>query len=327
MTVTIDKDGLVKFKGADGEWKDFGHWDGFNFKPIVEEPPPILMKFAEVFVDGAGVVDALLPDVEIRGKSMGAPTHVSLLGQMFKIHAISAMEYVSTLDLPSLKLWAEMGGLPMPMEKSIPHLRLDITGEDAIRFRQSVELHQAVELQKTKVVAWYESGLLGATATIGPRTNQGRALSLMDKIPALKERVKCPCTCPISEGRYKVEDCIMHLNDCHHPNSPSSLDGWEPWSRERIADWVDSLPFDFTVQPAPTRGSREEFDALSEYMKVDSPSAAMVNAMNQALPAFGEATAAMLTKIQETVDEALIQKMVDQMKVPISFIVNKEEDK
>lgn len=327
MTVTIDKDGLVKFKGPDGEWKDFGYWDGSNFEPIIEEPPPVLVKFPEVFVDGAGVVDALLLDVEIRGKSMGVPTHISFSGQAFKIHAISSMEYVSSLDLPSPKLWAEMDGLPMPMAKSIPHLRLDIMGEDAIRFRQAVELHQAIEFKKAKAGAWYESAPFWAPAMEPPRTNQDRALSLMDKVPALRERVKCPCTCPMSEGRYKVEDCIMHLNDCHHPNSPSNLDGWEPWTRERIADWVDSLPFDFTVQPAPTRGSREGFEALSEYMKVDSPSAAMVNAMNQALPALDEATAAMLTKIQETIDEALIQKMVDSMKVPISFITNKEEDK
>lgn len=324
MTVTIDKGGKVKFKGPDGEWKDFGYWDGSNFEPIIEEPPPVLMKFPEVFVDGAGLVDALLPDVEIRGKSMGLPTHVSLLGQMFKIHAISNMGDVSTLDLPSPKLWAEMDGLPMPMAKYIPHLRLDITGEDAIRFRQAVELHQAIEFQNANAVAGYGSGQIWAPATAGLRTNQHRALSLMDKIPALKERVKCPCTCPTWAGRYKVEDCIMHLNDCHHPMSPSSHDGWEPWTRERIADWVDSLPFDFTVQPAPARGSREGFEALSEYMKVDSASVAMVNAMNQALPAFEEATVAMLTKIQETIDEALIQKMVDQMS---TMIVNKEEDK
>lgn len=325
--VNLGKIMKIDFLG-DGVWKEVGYWDGSNFEPIVEETPQVLMTFEQVFIDAAGMVETLLPDVAICGKSMGAPTHFTLLGQMFKIHAISNMGYVSSMELPDPKLWGAMDGLPMPLTNPIPHLCLDISGEDAIRFRQTVELHQAVESQKTKKGKKTWESLFAGTATVEP-SHQGRALSLMSKVPALRERVACPCTCPISQGEYKVEDCIMHLNDVHHPRHEGNVEGWESWSRERIADWVDSLPFDFTVQPTPSggRGSRAEFEALADYMKVDSPSAAMVDAMQKALPGFVEASAAMLAKVEEAVDEALVQQMVDMMKVPISFIINKEEDK
>lgn len=46
--------------------------------------------------------------------------------------------------------------------------------------------------------------------------------------------VHCPA-CPSEYPPHNVGSVIMHLNDTH----------W--WSRERIADWLDELPWQFTL--------------------------------------------------------------------------------
>lgn len=65
--------------------------------------------------------------------------------------------------------------------------------------------------------------------SLGTATALGfSALSL--KLPGVNETVKYPCKCGVA-GR--LWDVIQHLNDKHNE-----------WTRERIADWVESLDVD-----------------------------------------------------------------------------------
>lgn len=58
---------------------------------------------------------------------------------------------------------------------------------------------------------------------------------LISKIPALSEyETKCPVEldCKRSYNKYPLSSIIIHLNDLHK------------WTREEIADWLESLPVD-----------------------------------------------------------------------------------
>lgn len=52
---------------------------------------------------------------------------------------------------------------------------------------------------------------------------------LIDAIPGLAEKVKCPCGC---NDNAPVWNVVIHLND------------GAKWSREKIADWLDTLDAD-----------------------------------------------------------------------------------
>jgi hypothetical protein len=58
--------------------------------------------------------------------------------------------------------------------------------------------------------------------------NADRSFALLDLYPELSTGSKCPA-CP-QRNTDSVEAVIMHLNDVHQ------------WGRNRIADWVDTLP-------------------------------------------------------------------------------------
>lgn len=71
--------------------------------------------------------------------------------------------------------------------------------------------------------------------------------SLRDGIPGLaKARAACPCRKPAC--LYGIDTAVvtivMHLNDA------------AKWSRERIADWLDTLDVDLRFQP-PTEGNQD----------------------------------------------------------------------
>lgn len=91
------------------------------------------------------------------------------------------------------------------------------------------------------------------------KSNQHLAYELIAKVPGLKVQVRTPCDCSYgvegeSHERFvsSVQDIIMHLNDQHQDDSPVAIK-WrgatEPdaWTRERIADWLDTLDVLLTV--------------------------------------------------------------------------------
>jgi hypothetical protein len=74
------------------------------------------------------------------------------------------------------------------------------------------------------------------------------ANELIHAMPGLDEEVASPCTCTAWHvGGNTVQAVIIHLNDRHHPTK-GSLKA-DPWSRERIAQWTETLPFDLTLDP------------------------------------------------------------------------------
>lgn len=74
--------------------------------------------------------------------------------------------------------------------------------------------------------------------------NEPLAASLIKMAPGLRVYVPYPCGCRNYNGGQSVQTLIIHLNDDHHPKQPA---GGDPWSRERIADWLDTLDVNLTL--------------------------------------------------------------------------------
>jgi hypothetical protein len=67
---------------------------------------------------------------------------------------------------------------------------------------------------------------------------------LEQALPGLAKYVITPCEC---EGRYPVKDAIIHLNDRHR------------WTRDQIADWLETLDVNLAFQSTST--TKEEGEA------------------------------------------------------------------
>ena len=74
--------------------------------------------------------------------------------------------------------------------------------------------------------------------------NRTRAAKLRTMIPDAGVLLDAPCGC---KTRKTVWMMVQHLNDLHNPNDYTV----EHWSRERIADWLETLDLDLRVQDAP----------------------------------------------------------------------------
>ena len=73
------------------------------------------------------------------------------------------------------------------------------------------------------------------------------AEDLLDLIPGTDQHVPCPGCSGQLHSRAPVWVTVTTLNDHHQ------------WSRERIADWLETLDLDLTIEiPDPTAGSVTE---------------------------------------------------------------------
>lgn len=97
---------------------------------------------------------------------------------------------------------------------------------------------------------------------IDDSSNIGRAEKLRRLIPGVDDMVTLPCE---HKERKTVWYAIQHLNDAHNPNADHAVgrvpkpEGWD-WSRERIADWLETLDADLRVQdPPPEPPARKMF--------------------------------------------------------------------
>lgn len=113
----------------------------------------------------------------------------------------------------------------------------------------------------------------------------GLANEMSRYIPDIRKKVKYPCTCGEMGSIWYV---IQHLNDDHHPNSEPD----DPWTRERIADWLDEVDADLTFDPDLPKKRAEERRAVQE--KVIDPQIAALMASEQAI-------AEKLAKLEESV--------------------------
>jgi hypothetical protein len=58
----------------------------------------------------------------------------------------------------------------------------------------------------------------------------------IDRFPFARHEVVCPVSgCYGDSWKPHLKAAIVHLNDRHH------------WTREDIADWLDTLPLDLTI--------------------------------------------------------------------------------
>jgi hypothetical protein len=86
--------------------------------------------------------------------------------------------------------------------------------------------------------------------------NEARARRLAELIPDARAVVDLPCNCrvtAIGEGevpvRKQIWHAIQHLNDLHLPGRGDGIA--DPWTRERIAEWLETLDLDLRVYPTP----------------------------------------------------------------------------
>lgn len=74
------------------------------------------------------------------------------------------------------------------------------------------------------------------------------ATTMEELVPALSKTVRCPCKCSDEDMETSLQHVIIHLNDTHHPKKVTRLAINDPWSRERIADWLESLDVDLQIK-------------------------------------------------------------------------------
>lgn len=97
----------------------------------------------------------------------------------------------------------------------------------------------------------------GITWPPSPQNDHSRlAHELKKRIPGLGNTVEFPCMCGEIRNPMPIWSIIQHLNDDHHPVQGHYPD--DRWSRERIAQWTEELPFDLTIQPEDARDRRSD---------------------------------------------------------------------
>jgi hypothetical protein len=81
---------------------------------------------------------------------------------------------------------------------------------------------------------WLPSPIPKELTLAGPTPAQ----EVSEIVPALTRHiVPCPREGSCGKNNLQLDRAIIHLNDSHE------------WSREKIADWLDSLDIDLTIQP------------------------------------------------------------------------------
>lgn len=144
-------------------------------------------------------------------------------------------------------------GLPMPKFPMFDE-HIDPVQDTAL---QTIETIMQAQIKSVMSAAEYKAQLkakyLGEPEppTHDLQDNTKLAHSLIQQVPGLQSMVTMPC----NHGPQKatVQTCIMHLNDLHMPKQPWQVkDSMENskspfWSRERIADWLDTLDVDLKV--------------------------------------------------------------------------------
>ena len=114
--------------------------------------------------------------------------------------------------------------------------------------------------KQVQYAAYYESpafsnGLLSpAWSDISDQLNIIGKLQQL--VPGMANKsICCPEKCGVVQKAVPIPNMVMHLNDFHH------------WTREAIADWLETLGVDLTIQP---KGKHEHAAEWSGKMEMDS---------------------------------------------------------
>lgn len=130
------------------------------------------------------------------------------------------------------------------------------------------EVWDFVQYQPSPGSAAYYSD--GPTSSSSLGTHSALAARLRSAMPGLHQQVDLPCGCTDDRGHAlhrSVWGAIQHLNDRHHPATRPD----NAWTRERIAQWTENLPFDLTIDPEeatrPTLHPRHTPSEISAQME------------------------------------------------------------
>jgi hypothetical protein len=167
---------------------------------------------AQVDFSNATRYDISIPLV-ICNKMVSEPHYeVTNLGIPGGVHVrmtieIDGIRYASLVTLPG-ELWLEN-----------PSLYMDLARNNLFEQMYIDKPHLSPEICRARYGTY--------TVQNNEKTDNYRD-NRVDKLPGLKETV----THPISKDRMTVEKAVINLNDVHH------------WTREQIADWLDTLDID-----------------------------------------------------------------------------------
>src|SRR6185437_6927138 len=100
---------------------------------------------------------------------------------------------------------------------------------EAIRRGCLLRVRQAFGAYEDEAQAVCALGAVAIAINIKLEKVNGIIRALRSKFPVLNDLVEMPCEHVVAIGMVTVLDVIVHLNDSEH------------WTREHIADWLDSL--------------------------------------------------------------------------------------
>lgn len=103
----------------------------------------------------------------------------------------------------------------------------------------------ALSARLKRIRVW---NLVRVQSAYGPSGRSHRELAnrMAAMIPGIGDRVPSPCNC--EPFKRAIWGMIQHLNDAHHPAHGDDK-GDDLWSRERIADWLETLDADLVLDP------------------------------------------------------------------------------
>lgn len=143
--------------------------------------------------------------------------------------------------------------------------------------------------------------------------NSSMARDLFHLVPDAATTVPHPCTCGEVPSNM-LWQLVQHLNDTHHPDRGMGVAG-DAWSRERIADWLDTLDLDLSVDAAKAEEVKARREAAIKTRLISS-----VEAIEASMESIHEGASIaaqkfeMLSKMMEPMPEAWIWKQFGPMK-------------
>lgn len=142
------------------------------------------------------------------------------------------------------------------------------------------------------------------------------AAELSALIPGAGDIVQNPCVCkPFPKTIWSM---IQHLNDRHHPDYHDPTDPEsDSWSRERIADWLDTLDADLVLDPE----RKDEPTEFAKALKKDMQALEKLNVQaHEAAVAIDEASG----KFMDAIDSLMMSINGMMMKITPKKILDKK---
>lgn len=143
-------------------------------------------------------------------------------------------------------------------------------------------------------------------------------------VPGAMTLTANPCDC--KPFKRVIWDMIQHLNDKHHPKHSPSLD---MWSRERIADWLETLDADLVLDPGRTRPRPEPTRPLDKYSYFNIGKKYGEEITAQQMHALHEAMQKSVSAIEEAFQQLNLttqQIQVAMMSLPPVVMAEQKED-